>query len=191
MDRHEEHDGAITRARWRLQGLALDLASEAFGDSAVERHARYDRDQLPEHAPAPLAGVWAAHQLSRCARGEIISHVRRAREAGHSWVEISRTLEFKPEDGRTAAEAAYEHMTGSAASWSPHRPSFVWRCAACVCVISDRGPYERHPGDNESGHAEDCSRLAAEVKRWRASCDGQEAEDLPLPAARPERRSAS
>jgi hypothetical protein len=121
----------------------------------------------------------------------MVSQVRRAREAGHSWEEVGRTLAFKPDADRTVAEAAYEQMTGSATSWSSHGPLFVWRCTACVRVISDRGPYERHPADNESGHAEDCSRLAAEVKRWRASCDGQEAEDLPLPAARPERRSAS
>jgi hypothetical protein len=191
MERREERDGAITRARWQLQALVLELAREAFGDSAVERRARYDGDQFSEHAPTPLAGAWAAHQLWRCARGEMVSQVRRAREAGHSWEEIGRTLAFKPDADRTVAEATFEQMTGSAAPWSPHCPSFVWRCAACVRVISDRGPYERHPADNESGHSEDCVRLAGEVERWRASCDEEGAEDLPLPAARPERRSAS
>jgi hypothetical protein len=121
----------------------------------------------------------------------MVSQVRRAREAGHSWEEIGRTLAFKPDADRTVAEAAYEQMTGSATSWSSHGPLFVWRCTACVRVISDRGPYERHPADNESGHAEDCSRLAAEVERWRASCDDEGADAMRLPDARLGRRSPS
>jgi hypothetical protein len=112
MERRDEHDGAITRARWQLQGLVLELAREAFGDSIIERRARHDGDQFSERAPAPLAGAWAAHQLWRCARGEMVSQVRRARESGHSWEEIGRTLEFTPDDGRTVAEAAFEQMTG-------------------------------------------------------------------------------
>ncbi|HEX6336710.1 MAG TPA: hypothetical protein VFZ85_07135, partial [Jiangellaceae bacterium] len=72
---------------------------------------------------------------------------------------------------RSVAEAAYERFAGPPASWPLQGPSFVWRCRACDRVISDRGPYESHPDDNQPGHAKDCSRLATELARWRASWD--------------------
>jgi hypothetical protein len=40
--------------------------------------------------------------------------------------------------------------------------------------ITDRGPFESHPEDCESGHAEDCSRFAAELAAWQAERDAWE-----------------
>lgn len=50
-----------------------------------------------------------------------------------------------------------------------------WRCPACGRDIIDRGPYNSHPVDNEHGHAENCSRMAAEVAEWQAEYDRREA----------------
>ena len=85
------------------------------------------------------------------------------------WDEIGRALDINPGDGRNVAEAAYERFAGSTTSWPPQGPSFVWRCPACDRVISDCGPYESHPDDNQPGHAKDCPRLATELTRWRSS----------------------
>jgi hypothetical protein len=37
--------------------------------------------------------------------------------------------------------------------------------------VTDRGPFESHPEDCESGHAEDCSQFAAELAAWQAERD--------------------
>jgi hypothetical protein len=51
-------------------------------------------------------------------------------------------------------------------------PSIVPVALCGLCPRDwDRGPYERYPVDNASGHSEDCVRLAGEVERWRASGD--------------------
>jgi hypothetical protein len=170
MNTHE-HERAFVVAGGRLQGLILDLVREIHGDAAIERRARYDGDQFPEPSPTPLAGLWAAGHLARRASREVTAHARRAREAGHSWDEIGQALDIEPGAGRSLAEVAYERFAGSPESWSLRGPSFAWRCPACDRMISDRGPYESHPDDNQPGHGKDCSRLAAELARWRASWD--------------------
>jgi hypothetical protein len=167
----QQHERALVVAAGRLQGLVLDLVREIQADAAVERRARYDGDQFPELVPTPLAGLWAANNLAVRASREVATHARRARESGHSWDEIGQALGVEPGDGRSVAEATFERFAGSPTSWSLRDPSFVWRCKACDRVISDRGPYESHPDDNQPGHAKDCSRLAAELARWRSSWD--------------------
>lgn len=162
---------ALIVAAGRLQGLVFDLVREIHGDEAVERRARYDGDRLPELTPTPLAGLWAAAGLLNRVGQEVQRHARRAREARHTWEQIDRALDIKPDDGRCVAEAAYARFTGSPAGWSLSGPSFTWRCPDCDRVISDRGPYESHPDDDQPGHAADCASLAAEIGRWRSSWD--------------------
>ena len=45
--------------------------------------------------------------------------------------------------------------------------TFTWTCPACRHAISDRAPYESHPKDDEHGHADGRTRLAA-ITDWRA-----------------------
>jgi hypothetical protein len=167
----QQHERALVVAAGRLQGLVLDLVREIHGDAAVEPHARYDGDQFPELVPTPLTELRAADELLNRVSQEVQRHARRAREAGHPWDEIGKALDIKPGDGRSVDEAAYKRIVGPPTSWTLRDPSFVWRCPACGRVISDRGPYESHPDDNRPGHAKDCSRLATELVRWRASWD--------------------
>ena len=169
----QQHDRALVVAAGRLQGLVLDLVREIHGDAAIERCARYDGDQFPELVPIALAGLWAADGLLKRVGQEVQRHARRAREAGHTWEQIGRALDIRPDGGRSVAEAAYERFAGSPASWSLHGPSFTWRCPVCRRVISDRGPYEGHPDDNQPGHADDCARLRDEINHWRSSWDAE------------------
>jgi hypothetical protein len=167
----QKRERALVVAAGQLQGLVLELVREIHGDAAVTRQARYDGDQFPTPTPTPLAGAWGAEHLARCASREVATHVRRARESGHSWHEVGETLGIDPGPGRSVAETAYERFAGSPSSWSLQGPSFGWRCPACDRVISDRGPYESHPDDNQPGHAKECSRFAAELAGWRESWD--------------------
>jgi hypothetical protein len=36
-------------------------------------------------------------------------------------------------------------------SWF-HRPTASWTCSSCGQRVTDRGPFESHPDDNEQGH---------------------------------------
>jgi hypothetical protein len=167
----DQHEHAHAIAASRIQALIVDMVRDVQGDDAIERRPRYDGDKYPGPTPTPLAGVQAADWVVKRAGREIYEHVRRAREAGHSWEQIGQALDMRPVDGRCVAEAAYERVAGRPADWSLSGPSFTWRCPACGRVISDRGPYESHPDDNQPGHAKDCPRLATELARWRASWD--------------------
>jgi hypothetical protein len=169
IDQHRQPHASVTS---RIQALIIDMVRDVHGDEAIERRPRYDGDKHREPVPTPLAGLQAADWVVKRAGREIYEHVRRAREAGHSWEQIGQALDMRPVDGRSVAESAYERVAGRPADWSFSGPSFVWRCSACDRVISDRGPYENHPDDNQPGHTKDCPRLATDLTRWRASWDG-------------------
>lgn len=123
--------------------------------------------QLTVRVPAPVPALRAALLLSRLFTGEARRQVRRAREAGMSWAELAPAVDAA--DG----EAAYEWAVGPDSSrWDAR--SFVWRCPSCGALVTDWGPYNGHPDDNEHGHARDCARHVAEVAVWLA---GQVADD--------------
>ena len=46
-------------------------------------------------------------------------------------------------------------------------PSFAWTCGSCDGLISDRGLCNG-PADDERGHADGCTRLAATIAAWDA-----------------------
>ena len=112
------------------------------------------------------------HAAERAAR----DYVRYARQDGASWAQIGEALGLAAEGERTGydlAAAAYEHAAGQSGSW--HRPGFAWDCAGCGQTITDRGPYESHPDDNEHGHTGTCPRHAAALAAWQAEQDAWEA----------------
>jgi len=125
----------------------------------------------------PLAGIRAAQTVQRTAERVADDYVRHARVEGIGWREIGEALGLGEDGQRTGydlAVAAYEHVVGEPDLLRD--PSFYYTCPACEQGISDRGPYESHPEDNERGHAEGCTRLAADVAAWQAQRDAEEAE---------------
>jgi hypothetical protein len=71
----------------------------------------------------------------------------------------------------TVADDAYTYAAGRADTEAPWRPrSFTWTCRSCHQAIGDRG-LVGGPADDEVGHADDCSRLAAAVATWNAEWD--------------------
>jgi hypothetical protein len=125
----------------------------------------------------PMAGIRAAQTVKRTADRVADDYVKHARVEGIGWREIGEALGLA-EDGQhigyDLAVAAYEHVTGKPDVFRD--VSFYWTCPACDQGISDRGPYESHPEDNERGHADSCARLAADVAAWQAQRDAEDAE---------------
>jgi hypothetical protein len=124
----------------------------------------------------PLAGIRAAVIMQRAGGRVVDDYVRYARQDGSGWRDIGEALGLAQDGQRVGydlAVAAYEHVTGEPDLFRD--VSFYWRCAACEQGISDKGPYESHPEDNERGHADTCTRLAADVEAWHAEQDAWEA----------------
>ena len=103
-------------------------------------------------------------------------YTQHARAEGTAWLQIGEALGLdQGPDGKSGYDlgvAAFEHFEGEPDLWN--QSNFHYHCAACGEWITDRGPYESQPEDNERGHAEDCARFAAELSAWQAERDAWE-----------------
>ncbi len=150
-------------------------AAEAQGAEVRERPI-WPGAHSTERYAEPLAGIRTSLVLQHAAQRVTGDYVRYARQDGASWRQVGEALGLAADGQRTGydlAVAAYENVTGEP---EPSREaSFYWRCPACEQEVSDRGPYENHPEDNEHGHADSCPRLAADIAAWQAERDAWEA----------------
>jgi anti-sigma regulatory factor (Ser/Thr protein kinase) len=162
---------ASTAAHGAIRRLASDRGFD-FTPSPAGRRLGFTTRDLES-----LTGARAARDIELATRKAARDYIRQAREAGHGWDQIGHALGLAPnadadQAGLTVAEATYTYAAGN-----PHTDtairygrSFVWRCLGCDQAISDRGLIAG-PADNEIGHADDCSRLAAAVAEWDAGLD--------------------
>jgi hypothetical protein len=136
----------------------------ALGAPAVKRPVvrGAPRTGMLQH-PEPLAGIRAATALRHAASRAVADCARYAREDGKTWAEIGAAME-PPHDEYSAFMAVASQMGRG--------PSFAWTCS-CGPVVIDYGPEAGSPADQETGHAEGCTRLAAtvaareaEIARW-------------------------
>jgi hypothetical protein len=143
-------------------------------DQMVERKLRPESDySWPE--PRPLAGLQAALTVVRMAQDQAYAFAKALRGEGTSWREIADLLEIPWSDEYSRVERAYELVAGAAPSTFSNR--VYWTCggpAGCGQYITDRGPYNGHPVDNEDGHTEGCRRLAAESAAYERELVKQE-----------------
>lgn len=118
--------------------------------------------------PQPLAGLRAAQAVIGLAQDLMYRYARDLRGEGRSWVELADLLEVPWSAEYRRVERAYELVAGiTPTTFSSAR--VYWTCGGpggCGEYVTDRGPYERHPDDNEDGHAPGCSRHAAEVEAY-------------------------
>jgi hypothetical protein len=162
---------AIQSAQEAAHRTAFELARDA-GAPIISRQ-EYHGSRFNVQDVEPLAGLKAAREVELGARFNAGSYIREARQAGHAWQEIGEALSLTPigeED--TIAEAAYTYAAGRPDSEHARRYGryVTWRCASCDGLVRDRGPF-MGPVDNEPGHTEDCTRLAAESAPWDAHWD--------------------
>ncbi|WP_040698894.1 hypothetical protein [Nocardia vinacea] len=157
--------------RSRLERLVFTQLRDEYGDVAITReplisqftgHNFGDQDVPVDY----LQAVEAAEQLSNIACGLVIDYADKARGQGRSWAEIATTLKIDPAGVDDAAIEAFERVA------PPNRHSWrsdnytSWTCTSCGQRVTDRGPWEGHPADNESGHAEDCERHQREIRAY-------------------------
>lgn len=123
--------------------------------------------------PRPLAGLQAALSVARLAQNQAHTFAKGLRGEGSSWDEIADLLEIEWSADYVKRERAFELVAGPVSSYSYDRYVF-FTCGGprgCGESITDRGPYNGYPSDNEDGHAEGCRRLAAEVEAYRRKQD--------------------
>lgn len=134
-------------------------------DQMTTRKIRPESDYgFPE--PRPLAGLQAALSVAHLAQHQAYTFAKGLRGEGSSWDDIADLLEIEWSEDYTRRERAFELVAGPASRNGYDRYVF-WTCGGprgCGERISDRGPYNGYPSDNEDGHAEGCRRLAAEVE---------------------------
>jgi hypothetical protein len=160
-------------------------ANWAITDLARERGAEFiTRPVFPGsdatvRTPESLTGARAARDIELGARHAARTYIRAAREDGHSWDQIGHALGLTPnadadQAGTTVAEAAYTYAAGSSQTDTAIRygRSFVWTCRSCDQAIGDRGLIAG-PAEDETGHREDCPRLAQAVAQWDAGWEAE------------------
>jgi hypothetical protein len=168
-DRHQAARDAALSAHWAVEREVLKLA-EVEGAPITEASMFPGSISITRYAE-PLAGIRAAVMVEADAARVKREYAKRAREAQLTWLQIGQVIKgdlpgSEDLDGYNLAVAAYEYFAGPPDIW--HQPVFTWTCPACEQYVSDRGPYEGNPLDNEHGHGEGCTRMAAEVAAWDA-----------------------
>uniref|UniRef100_UPI0005350E75 hypothetical protein n=1 Tax=Salinispora cortesiana TaxID=1305843 RepID=UPI0005350E75 len=123
--------------------------------------------------PRPLAGLQASLSVARLAQNQAYAFAKGLRGEGSSWDQIADLLEIEWSEDHEPRERAFELVAGPASRYGYDRyVSFT--CAGphgCGERITDRGPYNGYPFDNEDGHAKGCRRLATEDEAYQREQD--------------------
>lgn len=141
--------------------------------AAVPPEQMVERKIRPESSfgwpePQPLAGLKAALTVARMAQGRAYTFAVALRGEGSSWSAIADLLEIPWSEEYARVERAYELVAGPGPS-TYSGPRVYWTCGGprgCGQYVTDHGPYDGWPSDCESGHADGCQRLAAEIEAY-------------------------
>lgn len=138
------------------------------GNDAVIRRPISATISIEHDQPADyVRGINAALEVEHHARGLVIEYAQKARGEGASWHALAPALgiEIDPEYD-DSAEQAFKTIA-HAPSQPFDRVWTSWTCTSCDQRITDYGPYNGHPTDDENGHADDCRRHRAEIAAYR------------------------
>lgn len=171
------------RAAWAVQATIERNAIEAFGALPIEHPSPFGPGRPPVRDVSALAGVRAAHHAQVVAFSRVRYYAQAARADGTPWQEIGAALDLSAaaeKHDRPLDELAFELIAqgrepGMPApqDWSGRGPSVTWRCCSCGERVTDRGPYEGAPYNNEQGHAPSCERHGRDIARYRATWGDQ------------------
>lgn len=136
------------------------------GEDAFVTRPIFEGATTTRACPNAREALRAARMLRDVANRAMSDYVARCREDGVTWEQLAEEL------GLADGEAAFQFVApDEPGSFRPS--SFSWRCKACGGRVRDQGPYEAHPANCEPGHADDCTRLAADVERYRREWDDE------------------
>ena len=168
------------RVVYRVRRQVRAVAVELFGATAVEIPVPGYQILTDSTVDDALAAVRAAVLVRHVATGQAHDYALAARGAGRTWGEVADALGLAnphaagEDDYRTPGERAFEEIAGSGSMfWAPR---LRWTCSTCGQRVTDDGPYESHPADNEEGHGEGCSRHRASVRAWQRRLRAEEGE---------------
>jgi hypothetical protein len=176
---------AEQRRRWHIKNtltnlvigeVVAELGRDGVRSAPDPGFAKYGNRPQPD----PLTAVRAARTIRGEAAQLLGEHIDRARAAGHTWTELAGALGLTrdaEEAGIPDGEAAFywattDRIDGDYAhrAWG-YEPRRSWRCASCEERVTDRGPFNGHPDEEETGHAGGCARHAADLAAWRTRID--------------------
>ncbi|ALE74381.1 hypothetical protein AD006_25285 [Pseudonocardia sp. EC080610-09] len=149
------------RVRSQIRRLAVDgfgahETTAPIGDSGFTRPGLDD----------PMAGLRAAVLTRNVAEATIHDSAVDVRAAGRTWDEVAEALGIEDDDRfAPRGERAFEEVVGLPDLFA--LASVRWTCTTCGRRVSESGPYESHPDDNEHGHDEVCDRRVRAVAAWR------------------------
>lgn len=164
----------------RVQELVLSAAVEVFGAQRSEEPIEGFRILTRTVLDDPTAAVQAAGLVAAIAARKRIEFAEQGRAAGLSWDEIGEALDVSEDGARGRGESTFEWLIEGRAPEPPGPeglygvPMTWWRCGTCDAQISDRGPFESHPDDNETGHTPDCTRHQAALTAHRRQIEEDE-----------------
>jgi hypothetical protein len=171
MTVHPPADDMGQRARAAVESLLLNLVTRADPDAVVTEPV-FPGAATTVCRPWALHGLAAALLVEHIAHGLAREHAARARGAGHTWLEIAAAAGLEPEAQRwERATAAFTFAAGEPSGFFANQTA-RWTCLTCRKPVTDHGP-EAGIGDDETGHAEDCTRRRAQLAAWRRA--GREA----------------
>ncbi|WP_069167255.1 hypothetical protein [Nocardia altamirensis] len=158
--------------RNRLNRIVHEKLRADHGDTAITREpvvstfTGYNFGDR-EVAADPLQAIKEADRIADVARSIANDYATDARSHGRGWDEIADAFGITTGKSDDPAIEAYQRVAGE--GWSS---TTSWRCACCAERVTDRGPWNPHPSDNESGHADDCARHQREISAYERRRDG-------------------
>ena len=154
---------------YKLERALFQLIRDEHGSDAVKpRPTRFSADTgtMFDGPTDYLQGAVVAIKAAGVAKNFAREWALGARGEVGSWRAVAEILgKYIPDE--------YDDPAMSAFIWAAPRPSMrhdpisaSWRCEACRQRITDHGPYGGHPDEEETGHAEGCSRHYQDVQAW-------------------------
>lgn len=164
----EQRDHAVLRARQAISRGINDIVEGTHGDSAFVDEPAFPGARTMMRRPDAAAAIRAAVVLRDRAAAELATQILKARGKGTTWDLIAGILGYTDRDDAMGFpdERAF-YLVASEERGSLRPSTTTWRCVTCGKLVTDRGPFDANPANNESGHYQGCTRLAVEVAHYR------------------------
>jgi hypothetical protein len=160
-------DSPYDVVRRGVRRTVRELLYAEHGTDAIARRQSRVYDLTIDEPADYVQGVAAALKVEQNARGLVREYATKARGEGVSWRDLAKVLDIE-------IDPEYDDSAETAFKTIAHKPSqpfdrvwTSWTCASCGESITDYGPYEGHPSDDEKGHRADCRRHNAEIAAYR------------------------